>query len=322
METFKVVGCAVGMAATAALGGCATSSDSSESEEVEESATESTSSDSMSNVETVHSESKRHERERDRVSGVIEQHAGVLEACNLRSLAAEERSQPDEEITFGWSVGQNGRPQGVRVLDNELEGTGIARCVIGELRKMKFPPPESDTINVEYPIQFRKGETRGTGEWYERVHEAFRTSWKPPESMRPEESEGANEEAGADAADGEEEESDGPEIPDELRERVEKTVVFVDVNRSGEVESYEFLRRPGDQTFEATVEKGIEEMKGEGDGRWPMPRRSELRRRVASTGIILQNWLEPEDEEESEEEEDSEGDGEAGAAEPRTGLDR
>lgn len=273
-----------GIAMVVGAGGCATPSESSGSEQPEETTTES-SVDSMANVQTVRSKSKQRARERDRVSGVIERHSHVLEACNLRSLAVEERSRRDQEITFAWSIDQSGTPRDVRVVDNQLEGTGIAHCVAGEVRRMTFPSPESESIEVEYPIQFREGETEGTNDWYERMHTVFRDSWEPPKAMRPDD--GAEDQSSA----RDEEGADRPEMPEALRRRVEKTIVFIDVAPSGEVESVEFLRRPDDDEFVRTVQEGIEATNGNAERRWPMPRRPALRERVAETGIILHNWL-------------------------------
>ena len=252
--------------------GCATSSDESEEGEKEE-LPEQVTGGAASKIETVSTRESRNDRERIRVEDVVEEYSGKFQACYERGLLVSDSKALSGELTFAWTVDREGAIHNVRLAEDSLHRDDIADCVQSIVERMTFPKPESDSLDVQYPFDFDPGDAIDDEDWYGNVHERFRKQWESPEEVEEE----------------------------QLRELAGETIVFVELTEAGEVESFEFLRRPGDDDFESTVKKTIEAFQPDAEATFPMPSGSDLRAEVVQTGMILQDWLAKRDEEEDQE---------------------
>ncbi|MFB6375637.1 MAG: AgmX/PglI C-terminal domain-containing protein [Bradymonadaceae bacterium] len=202
-------------AIVAAVGGCATSTtpDKTDSKSTE---SETSSSDSASQLETVSDQSSRNGREQARVADTIDRHVDKLESCYIRGALVAENPDLTGELTFGWTIDDQGRPHHVHLLDDQLGHQEIATCIQTILDGLTFTPPESDSLEVQYPFQFDRASNIPHEDWYCRVHRSLETTWSPPENLDAE----------------------------RLRQLARQTVVYAQLTDEGAIRQVEFLRRP------------------------------------------------------------------------------
>lgn len=83
------------------------------------------------------------------VMQTINAHMGDVQRCY-----AANGDDHEGRLVLQWTLGSDGQPTGVAVLQNTLGQKSVARCIKTAARRWRFPPPEGGVAVVTYPFNF------------------------------------------------------------------------------------------------------------------------------------------------------------------------
>jgi outer membrane biosynthesis protein TonB len=87
------------------------------------------------------------------VDAVIESHSGDVEACYAPIALKDPRVAG--RIVLQWTLGADGRPSAVAVVQDTLSNPAVGACLKGRARAWRFPPPEGGVGVVRAPFDLR-----------------------------------------------------------------------------------------------------------------------------------------------------------------------
>jgi eukaryotic-like serine/threonine-protein kinase len=87
------------------------------------------------------------------VTAVINRHLGQIQGCYEAGLLRN--SSLAGQITFEWTVNSTGNVSNAREISSTLGDGQVSNCIIGVIRRMKFPSPTGgDSVTIRYPFMF------------------------------------------------------------------------------------------------------------------------------------------------------------------------
>lgn len=102
--------------------------------------------------------------DQNEVEATIERHFRKLTRCYER--AGHAQAFVDGQITLKFLVEPGGTVSDVLIVDNELGSYPVERCLVSELREIKFRPPGGRKgASFEYPIRFRSTNEIAVVDW-------------------------------------------------------------------------------------------------------------------------------------------------------------
>jgi outer membrane biosynthesis protein TonB/serine/threonine protein kinase len=86
------------------------------------------------------------------VRAAIERKQGRIVGCYESALLRKDTLSG--KVTIEWRLGTSGRPTGAKVKVSTLGDPKVAQCVLGVIRKTKFPAPKTGECLISYPFIF------------------------------------------------------------------------------------------------------------------------------------------------------------------------
>ncbi len=87
------------------------------------------------------------------VDAVIESHYGDVEACYAPIALKDPRVAG--RIVLQWTLGADGRPSAVAVVQDTLSNPAVGACLKARARAWRFPPPDGGVGVVRAPFDLR-----------------------------------------------------------------------------------------------------------------------------------------------------------------------
>ncbi|MDX9720206.1 MAG: AgmX/PglI C-terminal domain-containing protein [Myxococcota bacterium] len=89
------------------------------------------------------------------VQAVINENLGKIQRCYETALIGN--TSLSGKITFDWTVGSSGKVTEAREVSSTLGDPKVSACIIGVIKKMKFPKPTGGDVTIRYPFMFKSG---------------------------------------------------------------------------------------------------------------------------------------------------------------------
>jgi hypothetical protein len=86
---------------------------------------------------------------RSAVLAEINRHQGKVQYCYEKQLTRN--ADLSGKITLEWTIGTDGRVKSVRQVVSSVQDPEVARCIMGQVRKMRFPKPTGGEVVVRFP---------------------------------------------------------------------------------------------------------------------------------------------------------------------------
>jgi hypothetical protein len=80
----------------------------------------------------------------------------AIEKCF--ELVPEDAEKQEGIVTVRFVIGETGDVSSAKVKETTLGNVDVEQCIVGRVRKVKFPSPEGGSVLVEYPFMVRQGE--------------------------------------------------------------------------------------------------------------------------------------------------------------------
>jgi TonB family protein len=91
--------------------------------------------------------------DRNNIQRVVRMRAAAIRACYEQSLQVDEGLAG--KVSVRWTIGGDGRVDGVSVLESTIGSAAVERCVLAAIRGMRFDPPTEGVCVVAWPFVFR-----------------------------------------------------------------------------------------------------------------------------------------------------------------------
>jgi hypothetical protein len=85
--------------------------------------------------------------------GVIRSHFSDIEACY--GPVAQKDPTIAGRIVVQWTLGADGTPTGVAIVNDTLRAPAVTECIRARARTWRFPPPGTGVSVVRYPFDLR-----------------------------------------------------------------------------------------------------------------------------------------------------------------------
>ncbi|MCK6570761.1 AgmX/PglI C-terminal domain-containing protein [Myxococcota bacterium] len=85
--------------------------------------------------------------------GVIRSHFSDVEACY--GPVAQKDPSVAGRIVVQWTLGADGRPTAVAIVNDTLRSPAVTECIRARARTWRFPPPGTGVSVVRYPFDLR-----------------------------------------------------------------------------------------------------------------------------------------------------------------------
>lgn len=91
---------------------------------------------------------------RQEVLQVLNRHQGRIQACYERGLTRN--SGLGGRVTFSWTISPAGRVTGAREQGSTMGSPQVSQCILGVIRRMRFPRPSGGPVQVTFPFMFQR----------------------------------------------------------------------------------------------------------------------------------------------------------------------
>lgn len=91
---------------------------------------------------------------RGEVQKVINASQHKMQRCYERALNA--KPSLAGKLTYSWTIKTSGKVGAVRNSGNTMGDTGVAKCIAGVIKRMRFPRPKGGSVDVTYPFIFKR----------------------------------------------------------------------------------------------------------------------------------------------------------------------
>jgi TonB family protein len=86
------------------------------------------------------------------VAGINRDISG-LRSCYEKELKKDQFLQG--KVVVGFVIDQDGQVTKANIQSSEIDNKRVKRCIVGRVRRLKFPKPEGGSVQVAYPMNFR-----------------------------------------------------------------------------------------------------------------------------------------------------------------------
>ncbi len=93
------------------------------------------------------------ELDKAKVYAVIKRATGRIRACYERALL--KKPTLGGQIKFSWTITTSGSASGVRVRSSSIADAGVGKCIMGVLRKLRYPKPKGGAVTISFPFMFK-----------------------------------------------------------------------------------------------------------------------------------------------------------------------
>ena len=90
--------------------------------------------------------------DRQAVRRAVTRNVGKIQACYERQLYRREGLSG--KVHVEWSIDAKGRAKSVRVRVSTLGDPKVVACVLGVIRKTRFPPVKAEQCTISWPFVF------------------------------------------------------------------------------------------------------------------------------------------------------------------------
>ncbi len=88
----------------------------------------------------------------DAIARVVRARIRMVQDCYERELKRNPQLSGKIEIEF--TIGENGTVEDARVSNNRMGSDGVGACIVGRIRRWRFPRPKGGSVTVNYPFIF------------------------------------------------------------------------------------------------------------------------------------------------------------------------
>jgi hypothetical protein len=96
---------------------------------------------------------------RGQIDRAVARHGRGLRYCYERELRRHENLHGS--VIIRWVIDIEGRVTGRYVDDNTMRNRNVESCLLREVGRMRFPPPETAEVEVTYPFNFSPDDGEG-----------------------------------------------------------------------------------------------------------------------------------------------------------------
>ena len=90
---------------------------------------------------------------REQIERVVRRHTRGIRYCYERELQND--ADLAGRISVNWTVGVDGRIESADITENSMGDSNVERCILREVRRMRFDQPDGGMVNVTFPFTFR-----------------------------------------------------------------------------------------------------------------------------------------------------------------------
>ncbi|MBI5526437.1 MAG: serine/threonine protein kinase [Deltaproteobacteria bacterium] len=91
--------------------------------------------------------------DKEQVIRAINEHQHQIQACYERALIGSPGLSG--KVTFEWTVDPGGRVSKAAEKSSTMGSPKVSECILGIIRKMRFPKPEGGSVVISFPFMFR-----------------------------------------------------------------------------------------------------------------------------------------------------------------------
>ncbi|MBN2494550.1 MAG: zinc-ribbon domain-containing protein [Deltaproteobacteria bacterium] len=90
---------------------------------------------------------------RERIERTLRRYGGALQRCADKNLSKDGKT--DVKLKLRFSVARNGAVEHVQIQPRDIEPTAFGRCLLGQVKRIRFPRHRDKSVSISIPLQFK-----------------------------------------------------------------------------------------------------------------------------------------------------------------------